>query len=158
MLTLCVLLGWYCLWMDLVYKMIFSCRFWTSKQLEVCGRSTHWHGKKTVCFWCLWLCFDWLICLIGSLSSMCCSYWAQSASNIFSVCKSQSGRRPQRGDLIEIFRGSYRHWAVYVGDGSVVHLVVPSKSRTHLSQHLPQLNSSQSGSRSLNDITHETDS
>uniref|UniRef100_A0A3B4F6J3 LRAT domain-containing protein n=1 Tax=Pundamilia nyererei TaxID=303518 RepID=A0A3B4F6J3_9CICH len=34
-----------------------------------------------------------------------------------------SGRRPQRGDLIEIFRGSYQHWAVYVGDGSVVHLV-----------------------------------
>uniref|UniRef100_A0A3B4F6M3 LRAT domain-containing protein n=1 Tax=Pundamilia nyererei TaxID=303518 RepID=A0A3B4F6M3_9CICH len=34
-----------------------------------------------------------------------------------------------RGDLIEIFRGSYQHWAVYVGDGSVVHLVVPSKSR-----------------------------
>uniref|UniRef100_A0A669DII2 LRAT domain-containing protein n=1 Tax=Oreochromis niloticus TaxID=8128 RepID=A0A669DII2_ORENI len=45
---------------------------------------------------------------------------------------------PQRGDLIEIFRGSYQHWAVYVGDGSVVHLVVPSKSHTHLSQHLPQ--------------------
>uniref|UniRef100_A0A3Q4GF40 LRAT domain-containing protein n=1 Tax=Neolamprologus brichardi TaxID=32507 RepID=A0A3Q4GF40_NEOBR len=46
---------------------------------------------------------------------------------------------PQRGDLIEIFRDSYQHWAVYVGDGSVVHLVVPSKSRTHF----PQLNSSQ---------------
>ncbi|CAI5649158.1 unnamed protein product [Oreochromis niloticus] len=41
---------------------------------------------------------------------------------------SVNGRRPQRGDLIEIFRGSYQHWAVYVGDGSVVHLVVPSFS------------------------------
>uniref|UniRef100_A0A3Q4GFX2 LRAT domain-containing protein n=1 Tax=Neolamprologus brichardi TaxID=32507 RepID=A0A3Q4GFX2_NEOBR len=50
---------------------------------------------------------------------------------------------PQRGDLIEIFRDSYQHWAVYVGDGSVVHLVVPSKSRTHF----PQLNSSQGAVR-----------
>uniref|UniRef100_A0A3Q4ME90 LRAT domain-containing protein n=1 Tax=Neolamprologus brichardi TaxID=32507 RepID=A0A3Q4ME90_NEOBR len=31
---------------------------------------------------------------------------------------------PQRGDLIEIFRDSYQHWAVYVGDGSVVHLFI----------------------------------
>uniref|UniRef100_A0A8C5FKB9 LRAT domain-containing protein n=1 Tax=Gadus morhua TaxID=8049 RepID=A0A8C5FKB9_GADMO len=29
---------------------------------------------------------------------------------------------PQPGDLIEIFRGSYQHWAVYIGDGFVVHL------------------------------------
>uniref|UniRef100_A0A3Q4GEW7 LRAT domain-containing protein n=1 Tax=Neolamprologus brichardi TaxID=32507 RepID=A0A3Q4GEW7_NEOBR len=45
-----------------------------------------------------------------------------------------SSHLPQRGDLIEIFRDSYQHWAVYVGDGSVVHLVVPSKSRTHFPQ------------------------
>uniref|UniRef100_A0A3B4F8B2 LRAT domain-containing protein n=1 Tax=Pundamilia nyererei TaxID=303518 RepID=A0A3B4F8B2_9CICH len=36
----------------------------------------------------------------------------------------KNGPAPKsRGDLIEIFRGSYQHWAVYVGDGSVVHLV-----------------------------------
>ncbi|XP_055439684.1 phospholipase A and acyltransferase 3-like [Bubalus kerabau] len=29
---------------------------------------------------------------------------------------------PQPGDLIEIFRGFYSHWAVYVGGGYVVHL------------------------------------
>ncbi|XP_061577790.1 phospholipase A and acyltransferase 3-like isoform X2 [Cololabis saira] len=29
------------------------------------------------------------------------------------------------GDLIEIFRGAYNHWAVYVGDGYVVHFVTP---------------------------------
>ncbi|CAL8284260.1 unnamed protein product [Boreogadus saida] len=29
---------------------------------------------------------------------------------------------PQPGDLIEIFHGVYKHWAVYVGDGFVVHL------------------------------------
>ncbi|XP_040904879.1 phospholipase A and acyltransferase 4-like [Toxotes jaculatrix] len=28
---------------------------------------------------------------------------------------------PQPGDLIEIFRVGYQHWAVYVGDGYVVH-------------------------------------
>ncbi|XP_053289708.1 uncharacterized protein LOC128450330 isoform X2 [Pleuronectes platessa] len=28
-----------------------------------------------------------------------------------------------KGDLIEIFRGSYKHWAVYIGGNEVVHLV-----------------------------------
>ncbi|XP_047208838.1 phospholipase A and acyltransferase 3-like [Girardinichthys multiradiatus] len=35
--------------------------------------------------------------------------------------------KPKPGDLIEIFRGSYQHWAVYVGDGFVVHLAPPSE-------------------------------
>ncbi|KAM4554820.1 phospholipase A and acyltransferase 3-like isoform 1-T4 [Odontesthes bonariensis] len=35
--------------------------------------------------------------------------------------------KPEPGDLIEIFRGSYQHWAVYVGDGFVVHLAPPSE-------------------------------
>ncbi|TWW55684.1 Retinoic acid receptor responder protein 3 [Takifugu flavidus] len=34
---------------------------------------------------------------------------------------------PEPGDLIEICRGSYQHWAVYVGDGFVVHLTVTSE-------------------------------
>lgn len=34
---------------------------------------------------------------------------------------------PNPGDLIEIFRPLYRHWAVYVGDGFVVHLAPPSE-------------------------------
>ncbi|XP_068411154.1 phospholipase A and acyltransferase 3 isoform X1 [Eschrichtius robustus] len=34
---------------------------------------------------------------------------------------------PQPGDLIEIFRPFYRHWAVYVGDGYVIHLAPPSE-------------------------------
>ncbi|XP_067456124.1 phospholipase A and acyltransferase 5-like [Thunnus thynnus] len=29
------------------------------------------------------------------------------------------------GDLIEIFRGAFQHWAVYIGGGHVVHLVTP---------------------------------
>uniref|UniRef100_H0XQJ4 Phospholipase A and acyltransferase 3 n=1 Tax=Otolemur garnettii TaxID=30611 RepID=H0XQJ4_OTOGA len=33
---------------------------------------------------------------------------------------------PELGDLIEIFRPFYRHWAIYVGDGYVVHLAPPS--------------------------------
>uniref|UniRef100_A0A4X2KD03 LRAT domain-containing protein n=1 Tax=Vombatus ursinus TaxID=29139 RepID=A0A4X2KD03_VOMUR len=32
---------------------------------------------------------------------------------------------PKPGDLIEIFRRGYSHWAVYVGYGCVVHLVPP---------------------------------
>ncbi|XP_060032175.1 phospholipase A and acyltransferase 2-like [Erinaceus europaeus] len=36
-----------------------------------------------------------------------------------------SGRRqPQLGDLIEIFRSVYEHWAIYVGGGYVVHLAM----------------------------------
>ncbi|XP_075403659.1 phospholipase A and acyltransferase 3-like [Tenrec ecaudatus] len=31
------------------------------------------------------------------------------------------------GDLVEIFRPAYRHWAIYVGDGYVIHLVPPSE-------------------------------
>ncbi|EPY86809.1 atlastin-3 [Camelus ferus] len=34
---------------------------------------------------------------------------------------------PQLGDLIEIFRPFYRHWAIYVGNGYVVHLAPPSE-------------------------------
>ncbi|XP_026185689.1 phospholipase A and acyltransferase 3-like [Mastacembelus armatus] len=33
--------------------------------------------------------------------------------------------KPECGDLIEIFRGSYQHWALYIGDGFVVHLAPP---------------------------------
>ncbi|XP_066466451.1 phospholipase A and acyltransferase 3-like [Tiliqua scincoides] len=29
------------------------------------------------------------------------------------------------GDLIEIFRFGYQHWAIYVGDGYVIHLAPP---------------------------------
>ncbi|XP_047441896.1 phospholipase A and acyltransferase 3-like [Mugil cephalus] len=35
--------------------------------------------------------------------------------------------KPEPGDLIEIFRGTYQHWAVYVGEGFVVHLAPPSE-------------------------------
>ncbi|KAJ4921213.1 hypothetical protein JOQ06_019471 [Pogonophryne albipinna] len=30
------------------------------------------------------------------------------------------------GDLIEIFKGFYKHWAVYVGDGFIVHMAPAS--------------------------------
>ncbi|XP_006877951.1 PREDICTED: Ca(2+)-independent N-acyltransferase [Chrysochloris asiatica] len=35
--------------------------------------------------------------------------------------------RPQPGDLIEIFRIGYEHWAIYVEDDHVVHLASPSE-------------------------------
>ncbi|KAF7661062.1 hypothetical protein LDENG_00270380, partial [Lucifuga dentata] len=40
--------------------------------------------------------------------------------------KAESQQEPDRGDLIQVFRGSFQHWAVYVGDGKVVHLVTTS--------------------------------
>ncbi|XP_055987534.1 phospholipase A and acyltransferase 4-like [Sorex fumeus] len=39
----------------------------------------------------------------------------------------QLGEEPKPGDLIEIFRIGYQHWAIYVGDGYVVHLAPPSE-------------------------------
>ncbi|KAI7801750.1 putative retinoic acid receptor responder protein 3-like, partial [Triplophysa rosa] len=35
--------------------------------------------------------------------------------------------KPEPGDLIEIFRGGYQHWVIYVGDGFVIHLAPPSE-------------------------------
>ncbi|KAK1791548.1 hypothetical protein P4O66_013548, partial [Electrophorus voltai] len=35
--------------------------------------------------------------------------------------------KPKAGDLIEIFCPVYQHWAIYVGDGYVIHLVPPSE-------------------------------
>ena len=36
--------------------------------------------------------------------------------------------KPRPGDLIEIFRIGYEHWAIYVEDDCVAHLASPSKS------------------------------
>lgn len=41
---------------------------------------------------------------------------------------SKFDEKPEPGDLIEIFRGNYQHWAVYIGDGFVVHLATPCES------------------------------
>ncbi|XP_005988910.1 phospholipase A and acyltransferase 3-like [Latimeria chalumnae] len=38
-----------------------------------------------------------------------------------------NSREPKPGDLIEIDRTGYRHWAIYVGQGYVVHLAPPSE-------------------------------
>ncbi|XP_071074074.1 phospholipase A and acyltransferase 5 isoform X3 [Dasypus novemcinctus] len=37
--------------------------------------------------------------------------------------------KPRPGDLIEIFRIGYEHWAIYVEDDCVVHLAPPSRAR-----------------------------
>uniref|UniRef100_W5KP75 HRAS-like suppressor 3 n=1 Tax=Astyanax mexicanus TaxID=7994 RepID=W5KP75_ASTMX len=35
---------------------------------------------------------------------------------------------PQPGDLIEIFRGTYQHWGLYVGEGDIIHLAPPCET------------------------------
>lgn len=40
----------------------------------------------------------------------------------------QFEEKPQPGDLIEIFRGNYQHWGIYVGDGYIIHLAPPCES------------------------------
>ncbi|XP_067456130.1 phospholipase A and acyltransferase 4-like [Thunnus thynnus] len=39
-----------------------------------------------------------------------------------------NAKEPEPGDLIEFLREGYQHWAVYIGDGDVVHMVTPGKS------------------------------
>ncbi|XP_026773220.3 phospholipase A and acyltransferase 3 isoform X2 [Pangasianodon hypophthalmus] len=39
----------------------------------------------------------------------------------------QFEQKPQLGDLIEIFRGTYQHWGIYVGEGYIIHLAPPSE-------------------------------
>ncbi|XP_006149861.1 retinoic acid receptor responder protein 3 [Tupaia chinensis] len=36
-------------------------------------------------------------------------------------------QEPKPGDLIEIFRVGYEHWAIYIGGGYVIHLAPPSE-------------------------------
>ena len=48
---------------------------------------------------------------------------------LFLVLWLQAKRRPKVGDLVEIFRPDFQHWAVYVGDGYVVHVTPPGKDR-----------------------------
>ncbi|XP_061691895.1 retinoic acid receptor responder 3 [Syngnathoides biaculeatus] len=43
------------------------------------------------------------------------------------MASAQYEKKPQPGDMIEISRGSYEHWAIYVGDGFVVHLAPESE-------------------------------
>ncbi|KFO29422.1 HRAS-like suppressor 5 [Fukomys damarensis] len=42
-------------------------------------------------------------------------------------CCGEGKSRPRPGDLIEIFRVGYEHWAIYVEDDCVVHLAPPSE-------------------------------
>ncbi|KAM6930271.1 phospholipase A and acyltransferase 4-like [Xenentodon cancila] len=37
-----------------------------------------------------------------------------------------NGKEPKLGDMIEILRGVYEHWGVYIGGGDVVHFVANS--------------------------------
>uniref|UniRef100_A0A8B9JYY2 Phospholipase A and acyltransferase 4 n=1 Tax=Astyanax mexicanus TaxID=7994 RepID=A0A8B9JYY2_ASTMX len=40
---------------------------------------------------------------------------------------------PGFGDLIEVFRPGYQHWAIYVGDGYVIHLTAGAGSSSLMS-------------------------
>ncbi|KAI4904155.1 hypothetical protein NFI96_013821 [Prochilodus magdalenae] len=44
------------------------------------------------------------------------------------MASSQFEKKPELGDLIEIFRGTYQHWAIYVGEGYIIHLAPPSET------------------------------
>ncbi|XP_029900637.1 phospholipase A and acyltransferase 4-like [Myripristis murdjan] len=50
-------------------------------------------------------------------------------------------KEPKPGDLIEIFRGPYEHWAVYIGGNEVVHMIPPSEDSGFLSSLVSVLES-----------------
>ncbi|XP_016326566.1 HRAS-like suppressor 3 [Sinocyclocheilus anshuiensis] len=43
------------------------------------------------------------------------------------MAPTKNDQKPEPGDLIEISRGLYQHWAIYVGEGYVIHLAPPSE-------------------------------
>ncbi|ELK24407.1 Group XVI phospholipase A2 [Myotis davidii] len=47
-----------------------------------------------------------------------------------------SQAEPKPGDLIEILRPGYQHWALYVGDGYMVHLAPPGSGRAIVKKEL----------------------
>lgn len=56
---------------------------------------------------------------------------------------------PQPGDLIEIFRPAYQHWALYLGDGYIINLTpvgqymqsgLRKTNKWYLTQHRLKLN------------------
>lgn len=46
------------------------------------------------------------------------------------VDHAQLEKKAVAGDLIEFYRGSYRHWAMYAGSGKVVNICAEDKSET----------------------------
>ncbi|XP_071381858.1 phospholipase A and acyltransferase 4-like isoform X2 [Centroberyx affinis] len=52
------------------------------------------------------------------------------------------GKEPKPGDLIEIFRGPYQHWAVYIGGNEVIHMIPPSEESDFFSSLVSVLDSS----------------
>ncbi|KAM6158143.1 phospholipase A and acyltransferase 3-like [Rhynchocyon petersi] len=56
--------------------------------------------------------------------------YVRSLTHTFNVTDTPSSYQvpqPEPGDLIEIFRPSYKHWAICVNDDYVVHLAPPSE-------------------------------
>uniref|UniRef100_A0A8C5Z3G0 LRAT domain-containing protein n=1 Tax=Marmota marmota marmota TaxID=9994 RepID=A0A8C5Z3G0_MARMA len=80
-------------------------------------------------------CSRWCGCL--EVGGNICLFWRCSLLIVGCVCVLRAPHSlkcfpldrtsPEPGDLIEIFRGAFEHWAVYVGKGYVVHLTSPSK-------------------------------
>lgn len=69
-----------------------------------------------LCFYrSLELIFFWQVISVRS--------WCLSLQMAFNDCFSLSyPGNPQPGDLIEVFRPCYQHWALYLGDGYVINI------------------------------------
>ncbi|XP_030810517.1 phospholipase A and acyltransferase 1-like [Camarhynchus parvulus] len=64
----------------------------------------------------------------------------------------QDNCKPQPGDLIEIFRPLYQHWALYVGDGYVIHVTDEEASSLLLSSSSIHATRAKVKKQLLNDV------
>ncbi|XP_042294801.1 phospholipase A and acyltransferase 3-like isoform X1 [Sceloporus undulatus] len=51
----------------------------------------------------------------------------RKTNHTYAISESPNLANLEPGDLIEIFRFGYQHWAIYVGNGYVIHLAPPTE-------------------------------
>ncbi|XP_032924731.1 phospholipase A and acyltransferase 1-like [Catharus ustulatus] len=62
---------------------------------------------------------------------------------------------PKPGDLIEIKRGHYDHWALYVGDGYVIHVTIAGENSSSVSTGSVSLHSGKGKSKVIKERLKE---
>uniref|UniRef100_A0A8C1N9I3 Phospholipase A and acyltransferase 1 n=2 Tax=Cyprinus carpio TaxID=7962 RepID=A0A8C1N9I3_CYPCA len=62
-------------------------------------------------------------------AEFCCGMMDSEHGTTVNMASSEADEEPQPGDLIEIFRPAYQHWALYLGDGYIINLTPVDESQ-----------------------------